>query len=121
LEVIAWTTATLLWLAVACWLWADWWAYRRWHGYLVQDQVLYLWEGGLGQSWQVLPLWQIQKVQLVQSLFFRKQQLVQVQLSTANGTVTLAAIPNHQAQELYLMVLALLNWKDGGQIGARKP
>jgi uncharacterized membrane protein YdbT with pleckstrin-like domain len=108
LEVIAWTTATLLWLAVACWLWADWWAYRRWHGYLVQDQVLYLWEGGLGQSWQVLPLWQIQKVQLVQSLFFRKQQLVQVQLSTANGTVTLAALPNEQAQALYMQILVLL-------------
>ena len=30
----------------------------------------------------------------MQSLFFRKQQLVQVHLSTANGTVTLAALPN---------------------------
>ncbi|MFN6970587.1 MAG: PH domain-containing protein [Rheinheimera sp.] len=108
LEVIAWTTATLLWLAVACWLWADWWAFRRWHGYLVQDQVLYLWEGGLGQSWQVLPLWQIQKVQVVQSLFFRQQQLLQVLLFTANGTVTLAALPNGQAQALYAQILALL-------------
>ena len=108
LQVLTWTTATLLWLAVACWLWADWWAYRRWHGYLVQEQVLYLWEGGLGQSWQVLPLWQVQQVQLVQSLFFRKQQLVQVQLSTANGTVTLAALPNTQAQALYVQILALL-------------
>lgn len=108
LQVIEWITAALLWLAVACWLWADWWAYRRWHGYWVQEQVLYLWEGGLGQSWQILPLWQIQKVQLVQSLFFRKQQLVQLQLSTANGTVTLAALPNDQAQTLYMQILALL-------------
>lgn len=120
LQVIALTTAALLWLVVTCWLWADWWAFRRWHGYLVQDQVLYLWHGGVGQYWQVLPLRQVQKVQLQQSLFFRNQQLVQLQLHTANGTVMLAAIPNQQAQELYVLVLALLNWKDqGGQSGAK--
>ena len=86
---------------------ADFWAYRRWHGFCVQDQVLYLWHGGLGQFWQVLPLRQVQKVQLVQSWFFRQNQLVQVKFSTANGSVTLAAIPNQQAQELYAQVLQL--------------
>ncbi|OBP13743.1 hypothetical protein A5320_17660 [Rheinheimera sp. SA_1] len=95
-------------LVVGFWQLADWWAYRRWHGFLVQDQVLYLWHGGIGQHWQVLPLQQVQKVQLTQSLFFRRQQLVQVQFSTANGTVTLAALPNQQAQELYTQLLALL-------------
>ena len=107
-KVISFSTATMLWLAAGFWLLADWWAYRRWHGFLVQDQVLYLWHGGIGQYWQVLPLQQVQKVQLTQSLFFRRQQLVQVQFSTANGSVTLAALPNLQARDLYEKVLALL-------------
>lgn len=90
----------------ALWLLADWWAYRRWHGFYVQDQVLYLWQGGISQCWQILPLWQVQKVQLVQSLFLRKQQLVQLRFDTANGSITLAAIPNQQARELYAQVLS---------------
>ncbi|WP_186435295.1 PH domain-containing protein [Rheinheimera sediminis] len=105
--VVAFSTGALLLLAAVLWLLTDLWAYRRWHGFCVQDQVLYLWHGGLGQFWQVLPLRQVQKVQLLQSLFFHRQQLVQVQFSTANGTVTLAALPNQQAQHLYDQVLKL--------------
>ncbi|MDR7120837.1 PH domain-containing protein [Rheinheimera soli] len=106
-EVVAFSTGALVLLVAVLWLLADLWAYRRWHGFCVQDQVLYLWHGGLGQFWQVLPLQQVQKVQLLQSLFFRRQQLVQVKFSTANGTVTLAALPNQQAQDLYRLVLEL--------------
>ena len=106
-RVIALSTGVVMFFVAALWLLADFWAYRRWHGFCVQDQVLYLWHGGLGQYWQILPLQQVQKVQLVQSLFFHKQQLVQVKFSTANGSVTLAAIPNQQAQELYAQVLQL--------------
>lgn len=105
--VVAFSTGALVLVAAVLWLLTDLWAYRRWHGFCVQDQVLYLWHGGLGQFWQVLPLQQVQKVQLVQSLFFRRQQLVQVKFSTANGTVTLAALPNQQAQDLYRLVLKL--------------
>jgi putative membrane protein len=106
-EVITLSFGLALCFAAALWLLADLWAYRRWHGFYLQQQVLYLWHGGMGQFWQIVPLQQVQKVQLVQSLFFRQQQLVQVQLSTANGSVTLAAIPNQQAQELYAQVLKL--------------
>jgi putative membrane protein len=106
-RVIALSTGVVVFFVAALWLLADFWAYRRWHGFCVQDQVLYLWHGGLGQFWQVLPLRQVQKVQLVQSWFFRQNQLVQVKFSTANGSVTLAAIPNQQAQELYTQVLQL--------------
>lgn len=106
-QAIAPSTAALLLLAAALWLLVDLWAYRRWHGFYVQDQVLYLWHGGIGQFWQVLPLQQVQKVQLVQSLFFRQHQLVQVHFSTANGKVALAAVANQQAQELYAQVLKL--------------
>jgi uncharacterized membrane protein YdbT with pleckstrin-like domain len=117
-KVIAFSTVTMLLLVAVVWLLADWWAYRRWHGFLVQDQVLYLWHGGIGQYWQVLPLKQVQKVQLTQSLFFRRQQLVQVQLSTANGSVILAALPNQQAQELYTQVLKLLYRKQQASLSA---
>lgn len=106
-EVIALDTGAVVLFAAALWLLGDLWAYRRWHGFCVQEQVLYLWHGGLGQFWQIVPLQQVQKVQLVQSLFFHRQQLVQVKFSTANGSVTLAAIPNQQAQELYAQVLKL--------------
>ena len=106
-EVIALTTGAAALFVTALWLLGDLWIYRRWHGFCVRDQVLYLWHGGMGQFWQIVPLQQVQKVQLMQSLFFRQQQLVQVQFSTANGSVTLAAIPNQQAQELYAQVLKL--------------
>lgn len=106
-SVIALSTGAVVLFVASFWLLADLWAYHRWHGFCVQDQVLYLWHGGLGQYWQILPLQQVQKVQLVQSLFFHKQQLVQVKFSTANGSVTLAAIPNQQAQDLYVQVLKL--------------
>lgn len=106
-QVVSLSTGSVLLFVAAVWLLGDLWAYRRWHGFCVQDQVLYLWHGGLGQFWHVLPLQQVQKVQLVQSLFFRQNQLVQVQFSTANGRVTLAAVPNLQAQELYALVLKL--------------
>ncbi len=75
--------------------------------FCLQDQVLYLWRGGIGQCWQILPLRQVQKVQLVQSLFLRKHQLVQLRFDTANGSITLAAIPNQQARDLYAQVLSL--------------
>lgn len=106
-KVVALSTGFVVLFVAAFWLLVDLSAYRRWHGFCVQDQVLYLWHGGLGQYWQVLPLQQVQKVQLVQSLFFHRQQLVQVKFSTANGSVTLAAVPNQQAQELYAQVLKL--------------
>ena len=106
-KVIALSTGAMVLFGAAFWLLADLWAYRRWHGFCVQDQVLYLWHGGIGQFWQVLPLQQVQKVQLVQSLFLRQHQLVQVNFSTANGSVRLAAIPYQQAQDLYVQVLKL--------------
>jgi putative membrane protein len=117
-KVVALSSGVVMLFAAALWLLADLWAYRRWHGFCVQDQVLYLWHGGLGQFWQVLPLQQVQKVQLVQSLFFHQQQLVQVKFSTANGSVTLAAIPNLQAQELYAQVLKLRPEFDHGLLSA---
>lgn len=106
-QVISLSTGFVVLFAAALWLLGDLWAYRRWHGFCVQDQVLYLWHGGIGQFWQVLPLQQVQKVQLVQSLFLRQHQLVQVNFGTANGSVKLAAIPNQQAQDLYAQVLKL--------------
>lgn len=105
-QLLTLSTGLLLLGVSALWLLADWWAYRRWHGFYVQDQVLYLWQGGISQCWQILPLWQVQKVQMVQSLFLRKQQLVQLRFDTANGSITLAAIPNQQARELYAQVLS---------------
>ncbi len=100
-QLIALSTGVILGGVTALWLLADWWAYRRWHGFYLQDQVLYLWRGGISQCWQILPLRQVQKVQLVQSLFLRQHQLVQLRFDTANGSITLAAIPNQQAQDLY--------------------
>ncbi len=89
------------------WWFGDLWCTYRCHGYVVRDDVLYLWLGGIGQRWQILPLRQVQQVRLQQSAFFQQQQMVQVYLQTANGHVTLAAIPQAQAQHLYAQVLAL--------------
>lgn len=60
-QLITLSTGILLLGVSALWLLADWWAYRRWHGFYLQDQVLYLWRGGIGQCWQILPLRQVQK------------------------------------------------------------
>lgn len=102
-----------LWLKVVVplllmlWWFGDLWLTYRCHGYLVRDDVLYLWLGGISQRWQILPLRQVQQVRCQQSAFFQQQQMVQVYLQTANGSVMLAAIPQAQAQQLYAQVLAL--------------
>lgn len=102
-----------LWLKVlvsiglSSWWLLETWLNYRWHGYRVHNDVLYLWEGGISRRWFMLPLNQVQQVSLHQSPFFQRQQMVQVRLQSANGTLTLAAVPNAQAQQLYTQILAL--------------
>lgn len=95
-------------IVLTVWSVLDVWAYQRWHGFVVVDQVLYLWQGGLNQQWSVLPLRQIEKIQMQQSPFFRQQHWATLRCITANGSLTLAALPNQAAQHLYAQVLALL-------------
>lgn len=102
-----------LWLKAAVtvglsgWWLLETWLNYRWHGYRLHGDVLYLWQGGLSRRWYMLPLQQVQQVRLQQTPFFQQQQMVNVQLHTANGKLTLAAIPNAAAQQLYTQVLAL--------------
>lgn len=91
----------------ALWLVADFLLYKRFHGYQLTDDVLYYWRGGVSQYWQVLPLQQIQQVRLTQSRYFKTHQMVKLKLATANGHITLAAIPEQQAKQLYQQVLRL--------------
>jgi len=92
---------------LALWWLADLWLSYRWHGYRVHADVLYLWQGGFSRRWYMLPLEQVQQVRLQQTPFFQQHQMVRVQLFSANGKLTLTAIPNAQAQQLYTQVLAL--------------
>jgi membrane protein YdbS with pleckstrin-like domain len=94
-------------LALSSWWLLELWLNYRWHGYRVQGDVLYLWQGGFGRRWYMLPLRQVQQVRLQQTPFFQQHQMVRLQLQTANGNLTLAAIPNAEAQQLYTQVLAL--------------
>lgn len=94
-------------LGLSGWWLLETWLNYRWHGYRVQGDVIYLWQGGLSRRWYMLPLQQVQQVRLQQTPFFQQQQMVNVQLHTANGKLTLAAIPNAAAQQLYTQVLAL--------------
>lgn len=102
-----------LWLKAAVsvglsgWWLLETWLNYRWHGYRLHGDVLYLWQGGLSRRWYMLPLQQVQQVRLQQTPFFQQQQMVNVQLHTANGKLTLAAVPNAAAQQLYTQVLAL--------------
>lgn len=102
-----------LWLKAAVsvglsgWWLLETWLNYRWHGYRLHGDVLYLWQGGLSRRWYMLPLQQVQQVRLQQTPFFQQQQMVNVQLHTANGKLTLAAIPNAAAQQLYTQVLVL--------------
>lgn len=102
-----------LWLKAAVsvglsgWWLLETWLNYRWHGYRLHGDVLYLWQGGLSRRWYMLPLKQVQQVRLQQTPFFQQQQMVNVQLHTANGKLTLAAVPNAAAQQLYTQVLAL--------------
>lgn len=102
-----WWLKVLLPLALGAWLSLDHWLDQRWHGYRVHQQVLYLWQGGVSRRWLMLPLQQVQQVKLQQSAYFQQHQMVKVTFQTANGHLTLAAIPNAQAQQLYSQVLAL--------------
>lgn len=104
-----WLSLPLALGSVIWWLWCglDLALFRRYHGYQLTADVLLYWRGGLGQQWQLLPLWQVQQVRLVQSRLLQRHQLVKVQLATANGSITLAAIPAAQAQALYQQVLQL--------------
>lgn len=97
----------LVTVVLGSWWLLERWLNYRWHGYRVHHDILYLWQGGLGRRWFMLPLKQVQQVRLQQTAFFQQHQMVQMQLQTANGTLTLAAIPNEQAQQLYMQVLAL--------------
>ena len=94
-------------LGLSSWWLLELWLNYRWHGYRVHGDVLYLWQGGLSRRWYMLPLIQVQQVRLQQTAFFQQHQMVRVKLQTANGDLTLAAIPNAQAQQLYTQVLAL--------------
>ena len=94
-------------LGLSSWWLLELWLNYRWHGYRVHGDVLYLWQGGLSRRWYMLPLTQVQQVRLQQTAFFQQHQMVRVKLQTANGDLTLAAIPNAQAQQLYTQVLAL--------------
>ena len=102
-----------LWLKAAVsvglsgWWLLETWLNYRWHGYRLHGDVLYLWQGGLSRRWYMLPLQQVQQVRLQQTPFFQQQQMVNVQLHTANGKLTLAAVPNAAAQQLYTQILAL--------------
>lgn len=102
-----------LWLKAAVsvglsgWWLLETWLNYRWHGYRLHGDVLYLWQGGLSRRWYMLPLKQVQQVRLQQTPFFEQQQMVNVQLHTANGKLTLAAVPNAAAQQLYTQILAL--------------
>lgn len=102
-----------LWLKAAVsvglsgWWLLETWLNYRWHGYRLHGDVLYLLQGGLSRRWYMLPLQQVQQVRLQQTPFFQQQQMVNVQLHTANGKLTLAAVPNAAAQQLYTQVLAL--------------
>lgn len=109
-----WLSLPLALGSVAWWLWCglDLALFRRYHGYQLTADVLLYWRGGLGQQWQLLPLWQVQQVRLVQSRLLQRHQLVKVLLATANGSVTLAAIPAAQAQTLYQRVLQLTRSAD---------
>jgi uncharacterized membrane protein YdbT with pleckstrin-like domain len=94
-------------LALSSWWLLELWLNYRWHGYRVHGEVIYLWQGGLSRRWYMLPLRQVQQVRLQQTPFFQQHQMVRLQLQTANGNLTLAAIPNAEAQQLYTQVLAL--------------
>lgn len=102
-----------LWLKAAVsvglsgWWLLETWLNYRWHGYRLHGDVLYLWQGGLSRRWYMLPLKQVQQVRLQQTPFFQQHNMAQVQLQTANGNLTLAAIPNAKAQQLYVQVLGL--------------
>lgn len=114
-----WLLDAGVWLAVAAavgWLyWGLQLALRqRWHGFSVDNNLLMYWQGGLSQSWQWLPLSQLQQVDLQQTPYLRRHQLVQVVLATANGSVCLAAIPNGQAAQLYQQLLEHLQPREAG-------
>jgi len=94
-------------LGLSSWWLLELWLNYRWHGYRMHGDVLYLWQGGFGRRWYMLPLQQVQQVRLQQTPFFQQHQMVNLQLHTANGKLTLAAIPNAEAQQLYAQVLAL--------------
>lgn len=94
-------------LGLSSWWLLETWLNYRWHGYRLHGDVLYLWQGGLSRRWYMLPLKQVQQVRLQQTPFFQQQQMVNVQLHTANGKLTLAAVPNAAAQQLYTQILAL--------------
>ena len=94
-------------LGLSSWWLLELWLNYSWHGYRLQDNVLYLWQGGFSRRWYMLPLQQVQQVRLQQTPFFQRHQMVNLQLQTANGNLTLAAIPNTEAQQLYTQVLAL--------------
>lgn len=106
---LGWLSIPLALGSVIWWLWRglDLALFRRYHGYQLAADVLLYWRAGFGQQWQLLPLWQVQQVRLVQTRLLQRHQLVRVQLATANGSVTLAAIPAAQAQALYQRVLLL--------------
>ncbi len=94
-------------LGLSSWWLLETWLNYRWHGYRVHGAVIYLWQGGFSRRWYMLPIQQVQQVRLQQTPFFQRHQMVNVQLVTANGNLTLAAIPNAAAQQLYTQVLAL--------------
>lgn len=78
-----------------------------WQGYYWQGDDLYMWQGGFTRQWLWLPLGQVQQVTMQQTRYFKAHQITTLSLDTANGRVTLPAVPCALAQALYARVLQL--------------
>jgi len=78
-----------------------------WQGYYWRGDDLYVWQGGITRQWTWLPLGQVQQVSMQQTRYFKTHQMTAVTLETANGHVTLPAVPCEVAQALYARVLQL--------------
>ena len=81
------------------------WLFYEHHGYCLHENDVYIWEGGLIQSWTWVPLKEVDHINAVQSQYFKDNSLADVYLKTSNGVVNLRAVPNFEVAHIYQKVL----------------
>ncbi len=68
--------------------------------YAITDKVLYIGRGVFGNHHSIMPLFKIQSVAVLESLYERRRELASVNVMTASGSMLIPFIPKEHAKKL---------------------
>ncbi len=73
--------------------------WRRW-GYAADNQFIYVRKGVIGIDYYCFPIYKVQQVKFLQSVFIKPKQLASVQFVLASGNISIPFMPQNAARRL---------------------